>query len=75
MSSVQAGWTSERIEILKKLFDAGLSCSQIAGEIGITRNAVIGNMHRLGLSRPQNLLVNRSSPARAPLRRSAKNPD
>ena len=64
MSSVQAGWTSERIEILKKLFDAGLSCSQIAGEIGTTRNAVIGKMHRLGLSRPKNLFANRVKPPR-----------
>jgi GcrA cell cycle regulator len=65
MSSVHAGWTSERIEILKKLFDAGLSCSQIAGEIGTTRNAVIGKMHRLGLSRPKNLFADRIKPARA----------
>jgi GcrA cell cycle regulator len=64
MSSVQAGWTPERIEILKKLFDAGLSCSQIAGEIGTTRNAVIGKMHRLGLSRPKNLFADRVKPAR-----------
>src|SRR5437660_11641990 len=64
MSSVQAGWTSERIEILKKLFDAGLSCSQIAGEIGATRNAVIGKMHPLGLSRPKNLFANRVKPPR-----------
>jgi GcrA cell cycle regulator len=65
MSSVQAAWTSARIEMLKKLFDAGLSCSQIAGEIGTTRNAVIGKMHRLGLSRPKNLFANRIKPARA----------
>ena len=65
MSSVHAGWTTERVEILKKLFDAGLSCSQIAGEIGTTRNAVIGKMHRLGLSRPKNLFADRIKPARA----------
>ena len=65
MSSVHAGWTTERIEILKKLFDAGLSCSQIAGEIGTTRNAVIGKMHRLGLSRPKNLLPHRIKAPRA----------
>src|ERR1051325_11365005 len=65
MSSVHAGWTSERVETLKKLFDAGLSCSQIAGEIGTTRNAVIGKMHRLGLSRPKNLLANRIKAPRA----------
>ena len=44
-------WTDERVEQLKKLWEAGLSASQIAGELGnITRNAVIGKVHRLGLS-------------------------
>ena len=46
-----ATWTDERVEQLKKLWEAGLSASQIAGELGnITRNAVIGKVHRLGLS-------------------------
>ena len=44
-------WTDERVELLKKLWSDGLSASQIAGEFGgITRNAVIGKVHRLGLS-------------------------
>ncbi len=45
-------WTDERVELLKKLWADGLSASQIAGEIGggVTRNAVIGKVHRLGLS-------------------------
>jgi len=44
-------WTDERVELLKKLWGAGLSASQIAAELGdITRNAVIGKVHRLGLS-------------------------
>src|SRR6478609_3569038 len=44
-------WTDERVERLKKLWADGLSASQIAGELGgITRNAVIGKVHRLGLS-------------------------
>ncbi len=44
-------WTDERVETLKKLWGDGLSASQIAGELGgITRNAVIGKVHRLGLS-------------------------
>ncbi len=44
-------WTDERVEILKKLWADGLSASQIAGELGgVTRNAVIGKVHRLGLS-------------------------
>jgi len=45
------GWTDERVELLKKLWADGLSASQIAAELGgITRNAVIGKVHRLGLS-------------------------
>jgi GcrA cell cycle regulator len=44
-------WTDERVETLKKLWSDGLSASQIAAELGgITRNAVIGKVHRLGLS-------------------------
>jgi GcrA cell cycle regulator len=44
-------WTDERVELLKKLWSDGLSASQIAAEIGgVTRNAVIGKVHRLGLS-------------------------
>lgn len=44
-------WTDERVELLKKLWNDGLSASQIAAELGgITRNAVIGKVHRLGLS-------------------------
>src|SRR5205085_4411379 len=44
-------WTDERIETLKKLWSEGLSASQIAAELGgVTRNAVIGKVHRLGLS-------------------------
>jgi GcrA cell cycle regulator len=46
------GWTDERVELLKKLWMEGLSASQIAGELGegVTRNAVIGKVHRLKLS-------------------------
>jgi GcrA cell cycle regulator len=44
-------WNDERVELLKKLWTDGLSASQIAAELGgITRNAVIGKVHRLGLS-------------------------
>ena len=45
------GWTDERVELLKKLWLDGLSASQIAKQLGgVTRNAVIGKVHRLGLS-------------------------
>ncbi len=45
-------WTNERVELLRRLWLEGLSASQIANELanGITRNAVIGKVHRLGLS-------------------------
>ena len=44
-------WTEERVELLKKLWAEGLSASQIARTLGdVTRNAVIGKVHRLGLS-------------------------
>jgi GcrA cell cycle regulator len=46
------GWTEERVELLKKLWMEGLSASQIAAVLGdgVTRNAVIGKVHRLKLS-------------------------
>ena len=45
------GWTDERVTTLKKLWLDGLSASQIAKQLGgVTRNAVIGKVHRLGLS-------------------------
>ncbi len=57
MSANCATWTSERIELLKRCLHAGLSCGQTAREIGVTRNAVIGKMNRLGLSRPKDLIA------------------
>lgn len=55
-------WTDERVELLKKMWIEGQSASQIAKELGgVTRNAVIGKVHRLGLS-------NRNGPeAEAPI--------
>jgi GcrA cell cycle regulator len=51
MVDAGAAWTDERVELLKKLWSDGLSASQIAAQIGgVTRNAVIGKVHRLGLS-------------------------
>ena len=51
MIDAGATWTDERVELLKKLWTDGLSASQIAAELGnVTRNAVIGKVHRLGLS-------------------------
>lgn len=44
-------WTEERIELLRQLWGQGKSASEIAETLGdVTRNAVIGKAHRLGLS-------------------------
>ena len=64
-------WTTERVELLKQLWQEGLSASVIAGRLGagISRNAVIGKVHRLGLS-------GRATPARtsAPRPRRPRQP-
>ena len=44
-------WTVERLERLKSCFEAGLSCREIADDIGVSRNAVIGKLSRLNLTR------------------------
>lgn len=59
-------WSDDRIGLLKKLWGDGLGASQIADELGgITRNAVIGKIHRLGLS-------GRQRPAATPKANQAK---
>jgi GcrA cell cycle regulator len=44
-------WTDERIELLKRHFEAGFTCREIAADIGVSRNAVIGKLARLNLTR------------------------
>ncbi|WCL54789.1 GcrA family cell cycle regulator [Gimibacter soli] len=64
-------WTDERIELLKNLWDSGQSASQIAKELGegVTRNAVIGKAHRLGLkSRPSPVKADKPEAPAAPKR-------
>lgn len=64
------GWTDERVDRLKTLYAEGLSCSQIASEIGhVSRNSIIGKVHRLKLERRganSNRLVNGSKPGPKP---------
>jgi len=50
-TSFRKTWTAERLARLRTCFDAGLSCAQIAGEIGVSPNAVIGKINRRGLAR------------------------
>ena len=44
-------WTAERLALLKSGFEAGLSCREIAAHIGVSRNAVIGKISRMNLTR------------------------
>jgi GcrA cell cycle regulator len=53
MPARQPTWTPERVELLKDRFAAGLSCREIACDIGVSRNAVIGKISRLNLTREQ----------------------
>jgi GcrA cell cycle regulator len=57
-------WTDERIERLKALWTKGMTASHIADELGgVSRNAVIGKAHRLGLqSRPSPVKPNEPAP-------------
>lgn len=61
-------WTDERIDTLKKMWDSGLTATQIAEELGgVSRNAVIGKAHRLGLqSRPSPVKPNEAKAESAP---------
>jgi GcrA cell cycle regulator len=63
-AAAHSPWTAERIERLRNGVASGLSCSQIAAEIGVTRNAVIGKIHRLGLSPGRPAAPARSCPPR-----------
>ena len=61
-------WTDERIEKLTKMWEGGATASQIAEELGgVSRNAVIGKAHRLGLkARPSPVKANEKAEAPAP---------
>ena len=66
-------WSDERVELLKKMWGEGQSASQIAKELGgVTRNAVIGKVHRLGLSnRASGGATTKAAPEKAPAKAKA----
>ena len=69
-------WTDERIATLKKMWEGGATASQIAEELGgVSRNAVIGKAHRLGLkSRPSPVKANEKKAAAPAAASAAKKP-
>ncbi|OPY97167.1 GcrA-like regulator [Bradyrhizobium sacchari] len=65
-------WTDERIELLKQHFEAGLSCREIAADIGVSRNAVIGKLSRLNLTRSRAVEDRRLERSLAPPARASR---
>ena len=69
-------WTDERIETLRKLWEKGLTASQIAEDLGgVSRNAVIGKAHRLGLKSRPSPVKAAEEPAPAPVAPRAAAPE
>jgi hypothetical protein len=50
---METTWTPERVEILNRLFEEGLPTSEIGRRMGLTKNTIIGRLHRNGMSRPE----------------------
>ena len=75
MANAGLTWTKERIELLTKLWTEGLNASQIAAELGggLTRNAVLGKAHRLGLAQSERKGASTPRP-RKPTRPSEPSP-
>jgi len=64
LREARMSWTPDRVDLLKKLWAEGLSCSQIAGQLGgVTRNAVIGKRIRLGLPERRTVTKSRRKPS------------
>ena len=49
--SMEMTWTPERVEMLNHLFEEGLPTSEIGRRMGLTKNTIIGRLHRNGMSR------------------------
>jgi GcrA cell cycle regulator len=69
-------WTDERVELLRQLWLDGRSASQISAQLGhgVTRNAVIGKVHRLGLAGRAKAPTSTASPPRAAAPRMSPRP-
>jgi GcrA cell cycle regulator len=55
----QQQWTEERLKKLKTLWKKGVSISQIGKELGVSRNAIAGKVHRMGLSKRQSPIASK----------------
>ena len=64
MADDKNSWTEERLEKLRTLWDKGLSISSIGEELGVTRNAIAGKAHRLGLKKRQSPIAPKKAAAK-----------
>ena len=55
----QPQWTEDRLKKLKDLWGNGLSISKIGKELGVSRNAIAGKVHRMGLTKRQSPIANK----------------
>ena len=62
----ETSWTEERLEMLKVLWEEGLSITQIGERLGVTRNAVAGKAHRLNLRKRQSPIAKKPKKAVEP---------
>ena len=71
---MSADWTQDRIELLTKLWAEGLSAAEIGKKLDITKNSVVGKVHRLGLPKRQSPIKRASTteakPAAAPKKKA-----
>lgn len=70
MSTSAPFWDADREQQLRKLWETGMSCRNIAEQIGANRNMVIGKAHRLGLPGRASPLITGSSSRHIPVSRS-----
>lgn len=64
MSAVE--WTPDRIKVLIALWEEGLPTSEIGRRLGVTKNAVVGKVHRLGLKKRQSPIRQSATPSTQP---------
>ena len=70
----QMEWTEERVETLRMLWTEGNTASEVSRRLGVTRNAVIGKVHRLGMGGRQTPAAPRAIAAQTPRRNRAHSP-
>ena len=73
MTNSANAWTDERLEQLRKLWDDGLSISQIGEALGVSRNAIAGKAHRMGLPKRPSPISKVTAEVKKPA--TAKPPD